>query len=155
MGLKLAYIGEGEFDYQTSDDGSRLVTDDGLETAVTISLFTDCAATADELIEYGFAADQNRGWWGDDYPDVEGDVMGSRLWLLERSKRNEETLAAAIEYAQAALAWLIDDGVAKTVTATAAWSHHILRLSIEIVRKDGKRWAAVWNATSGELLEAA
>lgn len=44
-------------------EGGRLVTDDGLRTAILISLFTDARANDDDpLPEPG--ADR-RGWWGD------------------------------------------------------------------------------------------
>jgi phage gp46-like protein len=154
MTIRIAYIGEGEYDYVNSDG---LEQDDGLETSVIISLFTDAPATADELASHGFTADQNRGWWGDDYPEVEGDVWGSLLWLLERSKRDDETLAEAKEFAERCLAWLVDDGVAQSITASTAWHPptSFLRLEIEVIRMDGKRWSRVWNATSDEILESA
>ncbi len=152
--LKLVYTTAG-FDLVVED--GRLATDDGLQTAVILSLFTDARATADELAAAGLSADQNRGSWQDDYPEVEGDVWGSKLWLLARAKRTDETLARAKAYAERALAWLAEDRVAKRVTVGASWYARtgLLVLTVDIERDAAPRWRAVWNAVSGELLEAA
>lgn len=95
--------------------GPDLVTDSGLETAVIISLFTDRRAAADDAIE----GDDRRGWWGDAYPEQAGDLLGSRLWLLSREKQLPEVLRRAEEYAREALQWLVTDGVARSITASA------------------------------------
>ena len=59
------------------------------------------------------------GWWGDSFAPVEGDRIGSRLWLLARAKLLADTPAKAKEYAQEALQWLLDDGVAAKVDVQA------------------------------------
>ena len=43
--------------------GGDLATDDGLRTAVIISLFTDARARADDPLPEADA--DRRGWWGD------------------------------------------------------------------------------------------
>lgn len=151
--LKIAYTDAG-FDL-VNDNG--LQSDDGLQTAVIVSLFTDRRATPDELAEAGLPADQNRGSWQDDYPETDGDVEGSKLWLLARAKRTDETLARAKGYAEDALAWLVADGVALRVIVVASW-HGLtgyLVIAIDIERARAPRWRRVWDAISGELLEAA
>ena len=62
---------------------------DDLITALTVSLFTDRrAADDDELLD---GSDDRRGWWGDNAAAP----LGSRLWMLERSKRTQQTLQLA------------------------------------------------------------
>lgn len=95
--------------------GPGFEEDDGLESAVVISLFTDRRAESDDEVE----GDDRRGWWGDLFPAVEGDRIGSRLWLLSREKQLPSVLIRAREYASEALQWLIDDGVASAVTVEA------------------------------------
>jgi len=92
-------------------DKGDLQHDGGLESAVRISLFTDRRANDDdELIDPN--RDDKRGWWGDLVsPEVEGDKIGSRLWLLSRSKTIEQTLVLAKEYTEEALTWMIEDRV--------------------------------------------
>ncbi len=69
----------------TRTDGN-LDTDEGLETAVTISLFTDARAGEAD----GVSTEQDpRGWWGSAFLSPEGDI-GSKLWLMFRNKLTNE-----------------------------------------------------------------
>lgn len=130
-----------------------LTEDDGLDTAVIHSLFTDRRADPDDALP-GDSGDR-RGTWMDAYADVEGDKMGSRLWLLARAKLLPGTVIKVREYCEEALAWLIRDGVAKEVNvSTEIIRNHplgIIAATIEIVKPDGaatrykfdKLWSAV------------
>lgn len=89
--------------------------DDGLETAVIVSLFTDRVAESGDA---GVVATARRGWWGDAFAESR-DRIGSRLWLLAREKRTPAVLGRAELYAREALQWLVDDGVARGVTVVA------------------------------------
>lgn len=86
-----------------------------LVRAVIISLFSWRRANADDDLP----GNERMGWWGDTTATIPNDRIGSRLWLLDRSKITSTTIARAIEYAQEALAWLIADGVASDITVTA------------------------------------
>lgn len=107
------------WDVNAADFGiedNDLVTDDGLETAVALSLFTDRRAEDGDVLP-DLETDR-RGWWADDAtasPVVAGDRFGSRLWLLARSKDNADYRVRAVEYAREALQWLLDDKVASNV----------------------------------------
>lgn len=93
-----------------------LTRDDGLETAVILSLFSDRLAREDDVLPSG---DDRRGWWADAYAEDEGDAWGSRLWLLSREKQMAEVLRRAEEYAREALAWMIEDRVVASVNCQA------------------------------------
>lgn len=128
-------------------DGFDLATDDGLETAVILSLFTDAPAGADDPLPEGET--DRRGWWADAYPPVAGDVIGSRLWLLSREKQLPAALNRAREYAATALAWLVTDGAAQRVDIDAeAVRAGVLGLAIAIHRPDNNvarfRFQALW-----------
>lgn len=112
--------------------GPSMADDDGLETAVVLSLFTDrVAAEGDTTVE----PTARRGWWGDAYPEVLGDQIGSRLWQLAREKQLPQVLARAELYAREALQWLIDDGVASSVAVQAEQvSQGVLGLAITVTR---------------------
>lgn len=101
----------GEFDIKRN--GLLLATDETLETAVIISLFTDRRARPDH--ELPGQNDSKRGWWGDALSDIEGDETGSWLWHLYREKATDETLNRAREYALDALQWLLHDRIASHV----------------------------------------
>jgi phage gp46-like protein len=96
--------------------GPGFAEEDGLETAVIISLFSDRRAEADDILPDG--GDDRRGYWGDAYAEIAGDLIGSRLWLLEREKQLPDVQRRAKEYADEALAWLVIDGVADRVLTT-------------------------------------
>jgi phage gp46-like protein len=114
-------------------DGMGLTEDDGIETAVIISLFTDRRANADDIIPDG--SKDGRGWWGDGFADVKNDRIGSRLWLLSREKQLRIVLVRAQQYAEEALKWLIDDGVAESVEVLASIPRSgILGLQVSITR---------------------
>lgn len=129
-------------DWQLS--GPALLADDGLETAVVLSLFTDRVAEDGEA-----PPAERRGWWADAYADIPGDLVGSRLWLLWREKQTPQTLARAEAYAREALQWLVDDGVAGAVAVTAEWVRAgVLGLGITITRSGAPvvsyRFDAFW-----------
>lgn len=105
---------EWESDLSLSD--GDLAVDQGLETAVLISLFTD--RRADEREELPAGETSRRGWWGDSFA-ADSDKVGSRLWLLHREKSLAEVAARAEDYAREALAWLIEDGVSDKTTVKA------------------------------------
>jgi phage gp46-like protein len=77
-----------------------------LTRSVLISLFTWRRAADDDALD----DDERFGWWGDTFPTVADDRIGSRLWLLRRVKLTRQTQMDAEFYAREALQWLIDDG---------------------------------------------
>lgn len=129
--------------------GPNLAEDDGLETAVVLSLFTDRRAEDGDPLPGN--AEDRRGWWGDSFPSAPGDRIGSRLWLLNREKQIPVVLTRAREYALEALQWLVDDGVARAINVTAEIVRAgVLGLGIEIVRSDAPvaryRFETFWKA---------
>ena len=139
-------------------DGA-LSTDDGMRTAILISLFTDARAPAGaELPERG--ADQG-GWWGNDFPadDTRGGELGSTLWLLRRAKVTRAVIEQARQAALSALAWLIEDGVVSALDVEAeaqaeGGTLQRLALGIWLERPAGparQRFDFVWNASTGVL----
>lgn len=129
-------------------DGADLATDDGLHTAVMLSLFLDRRADADDGIELG---QDPRGWWGDTFADVQGDQVGSKLWLLAREKQLPSVATRARQYAIDALAWLIDDGIAEAVDVQAEWVRRgLLGLFVSISRPSkppfNRQYQYVWSA---------
>lgn len=91
-----------------------LATERGLLTAALLSLFLDRRAAIDDVPPSGDPTDL-RGWWGDQFLPVPGDRFGSRLWLLDRSKRNGETVQRAKGYVLEALAWMVEDRVVSSL----------------------------------------
>lgn len=108
--------------------------DDGLETAVLISLFSDARATDDMIAAIDKDGDL-RGFWGDIARP--GDSTGSLLWTIKRAKQLTSVLSAARGFCQIALNWLIDDKVADRVdvrTSYLAPASGVMIIEIDIYR---------------------
>lgn len=116
-----------------------------LRTAVLLSIFCDARATPDELRRHG--GDDARGYWGDVLALVEDDEWGSKLWLLLRESQTAETLNRAKRYLEDALAWIIEDGIARTVSVITAWyGQGRMKITIQSTKPDGvpSRFDFVW-----------
>jgi phage gp46-like protein len=81
-----------------------------LKTAALISLFTWRRARPDDVLP-----DKSMGRKGCWIDAVQGREMGSRLWLLQREKQTRAVVQRAKEYAEEALAWLVEDGVCSSI----------------------------------------
>jgi len=112
---------------------SDLASDRGLETAVALSLFTDRRAETDDTPPSGDARDR-RGWWADQFAAVAGDRIGSRLWLLDRSKRVNETVLRATEYVREALAWMLEDRVVASIDVDVETTDAALLIAVGLQR---------------------
>ena len=122
---------------------------DPLVRAVIISLFTWRRAHDDDVLPN--TGMSRMGWWGDSFPPVANDRIGSRLWLLARSKLTDSTAQQAQDYAEEALQWLIDDGVAARVDVSATRRGiSTLALACTVVNRSGAvaarlQFANLWN----------
>lgn len=110
-----------------------VAADQELTTSVILSLFTDRRAENDDTPPSGDANDR-RGWWGDEFAEIEGDRIGSRLWLLDRSKRTNETALRATEYVREALAWMIEDKVVASVDVAVDATDKALLIAVGLQR---------------------
>ncbi|WP_313430920.1 phage GP46 family protein [Pseudomonas sp.] len=106
-----------------SDEGSE----QAWQRAVVISLLTWRRADEGDLLD----DDQRYGWWGDTFPTVERDRIGSRLWQLRRRTLTDDTVRDAEAFARESLAWLDDDDRVAAVTVTA--SREVTRLNLQVV----------------------
>lgn len=134
----------GDFELNTGD----LVREEGLETAVMISLFTDRRVNEYENPDN---VKDKRGWWGDLLSEIEEDQIGSKLWLLERETLSSETVERAKIYALEALEWLVEDGVAQNVDVIAEkQGRERLALEVKIYKYDDTmetfKYDDVWEA---------
>lgn len=125
-----------------------LASDRGMETAIGLSLFTDRRAQPDDVPPSGDSNDR-RGWCLDQFNAVEGDLFGSRLWLLDRSVSTNETARKADEYVREALAWMLEDRVATSIDVTITMATD--RMFIDVTpQRPGRdpvafRFAHVWD----------
>jgi phage gp46-like protein len=134
-----------------------LAMDDTLDTAVLISLLTDRQADPGDTLPPGNT--DPRGWWGDTaFVQSQGDnpldLIGSKLWL-RLGLLTQATLNQMAQDVLQALNWMIEDGVAQSVTCRPVQTGiGSAALPITIARSVGGQTAntsynAVWNATMG------
>ena len=116
--------------------GADLQADDGLDTAILVSLFTDARVRADELPP---GHSWRRGFWGDAIED-EPDTTGSKLWLLRREKATQDVLVRARGYVREALQWMLRDGVAVAVNVDTFYRPPgTMNIQVEVVTPDTSR----------------
>lgn len=123
-----------------------------LDRAIVISLFTWRRALPSDPVD----DTDLKGWWGDSFPPVADDRIGSRLWLLRRRTLVDSTVRDAITYAREALAWLVEDGhlISYEVEAERQ-GREVLAMRIIGIRADGQQerlaefndvWQVIQNA---------
>lgn len=121
---------------------------DNLTRAVIISLFTWRRADPDDDSELPM------GWWGDSYPTIQNDRIGSRLHLLQRTTLTNNTVELARGYLEQALAWLKDDGIVSRIAINVQRrGTEILTAEITLYRNDGSSqlitFDDLWSALNG------
>lgn len=125
--------------------GGNFVDDLDLETAVLISWFTERRLEPGD--DGADSLDYSGGWWGDSYAEIEGDKIGSRLWRLRREVATQSNLNKAKIWGEEPLQWMLEDGVAESITVTAERGKTPidLLLGVDIQKPDDAgRWSAVW-----------
>lgn len=95
----------GEGDLVEPDDCSDI------ETAAILSVACDASAQPDDPVR------ERRGYWGDAYARVAGDVVGSRLWELGEAIDTDDAMQRAEQYAKECFRWGLEDGTLESVTA--------------------------------------
>lgn len=119
-----------------------------LYRALIISLFTWRRKNTSDDSEHPY------GWWGDSYPSIANDKIGSRLYLLARSKLNNQTANFAKIYIKEAVQWMINDGLASRIDVSVKRIDlTVLAATINIFKEDGSneeyRFDNLWSKING------
>lgn len=134
-------------------EGGDLRLEDGLRTAVFVSLFSDGLADEDDELPDG--GPDRRGWWAEEVLEEDrGDAFGSKLWLLERAKLLDSTLVRAEQHVREALAWMLRAGIAERVEVAASrLDRTTMLLEVRLVRGNASERADLWTAELAADLE--
>ncbi len=132
-------------------ENGDLKLDHGLRTLILVSLFTDGRAPQLPGAAPLAVGDDPRGYWAD-HP---GERAGSLLWQLERQPMSEALAADFAARAAAALQWLVEEGIAESVTCTAEIAASGDRVDAQLVITRGRatRHQALFDAEV-EAIEA-
>jgi phage gp46-like protein len=121
------------FDISIGDNGD-LATDIDLKTSLLISILADRRSLNNDSIP------NSRGWVGDAIKEESATIIGSRIWLLGRRKQTNQTLQELEIYAQEALDWYVDQGIAEDYNLQVFHQDKlrgITGLDVELIRPEG------------------
>lgn len=131
--IRLLQDANGRFDIVL--ENGDLADEDGFDTAIYISLFTDALAPAAIVLK----PENRRGWIGNVVSPVIDRDLGGLLWLTEQSRLNQNTLNEAVSHARQALNWFVEDELAEKI-----------EVSGEIVPISGIRLTIIITVLHGE-----
>lgn len=138
----------GRFDIDI--ENGDLAHEDGFETAIWVSLFTDARAPSSKVT----LPEARRGWVGNTVSTVIGRDLGSLLWIAEQRRMNQDTVNEIVGYVQSALNWFVDDGLAARVEVSGEIvATYGIRLFIEITSPNGSttnQYVNLWELTGDQ-----
>jgi len=133
MAVDLALSKEAGF-FDLSITNGDFTSVDNFDTSITVALFADKRADETEIPP----AELRRGWWGNPFNGDATFELGSKLWLLYQARNTQDTLNSAIDFAQNALQWSIDDNHAEKVEVNALFTNGTLGLNVKIFRDQSR-----------------
>lgn len=117
-------------------DTGDFIRDETLETFVLVSLFTNARVEPEDSLD-----GDPMGFWGE---ELLGYNLGSKLWLLGRSKLVNQTFRLAEQYAKESLQPGIDTGLIESIESRAFKSaQNRLQLEVDLFKpsKDIEKYA--------------
>ena len=131
------------YDFKIGPNGD-IETEDQLDTAILVSLFTDRRASSAEVVKPQY----RRGWIGD--LETPADLYGSMLWLFEQSRLTGSVAAKIGSFGKLALDWMVRDGIATEVSARAIVKTTRVDLKVDLKKPNSPAEArsfALWENT--------
>lgn len=126
--LKLERQADGQtYDLIIGDSGD-FETTEGLDTTLLVSILSDARASESEIP----IPSQRGGWLGNLAFLRDNSQLGSLLWTIQQRRRTTGNLNIAIDQAQKALNWMVEDGIAQDVIVTGALSTVGADISIQV-----------------------
>ena len=89
-------------------ENGDFANEDGFDTAIWVSLFTDARATLSQVL----LPEKRRGWLGNITFDEQ---LGGFLWLVEQRRLTQDTLNETVDYARKSLNYLVDDNIVSKI----------------------------------------
>lgn len=135
---------QGLYDIQI--DGADFASAYGFETAIPTSYFTDARASSVQVEQ----ANRRRGWVGNIlFLDLDRE-LGGLLWILDQARIIQDTLNFAKTFAHDSLQWMIDDGMARSISIEVEQSNpRAIAIKTDIVTIDNTvlRYYTLWRNT--------
>lgn len=132
--------------YDLQIENSDFASAEGFESSIPTSLFSDARASAVQVQE----AQKRRGWIGNIlYAEIDRE-LGGLLWTLEQARLTQDTLNFARSYAEDSLQWMIDDGIARSISVTVERSDTrkvMVYIDILTIANTVQRYITLWRST--------
>lgn len=132
--IKLQLV-NGKYDIDWDENG-ELKTDEGLDTAILLSLFCNQRADESEVPQPVYRG----GYWGVDITDMQF----SKLWLVN-GRKTQDKLNQGVEFCNTALQWLIEKEYATNVETVASFTDNGIKLDISITKVNGIIESKIYN----------
>ena len=121
--------------------------EDGLDTALWVSLFTDARADESQVLQ----PESRRGWMGNLVSNVFERQLGGLLWLAEQRRLIQETLNEVEDYVRKSLDWMLEDGLARNIEVSGEIVPlNGLAVTITITTQEGStdsHYVPLWEVT--------
>lgn len=142
--IKLELV-DGYFDIAIED--GDFANEDGFDTAIWISLFTDARANISQVL----IPENRRGWLGNLVSSVQDRQLGGYLWLSEQRRLTQDTVNEITDYARKSLFWMIEDEIALKLEVEGDMDPpNGITIEIKITALDGttsKHFIEMWKVT--------
>lgn len=136
---------DGIFDISFADDGD-LTTTEGFDTALKMSIFCERRADASEIP----TARLRRGWIGNILSDVPDFEIGSKRWLFDQARMEDDTVNGITDAVRDSLTWLVEDGFLDNITASSTFNGTTIDTEVNLFRDSSrvdKQFFDTWRAT--------
>ncbi len=131
--IKILYNSETK-EYDIKYANGDLFRENGMTTALLMSLFTDRRANDDDVLPN---PEDKRGWWGD-LLETDGDKIGSRLWLLS-GKKDQSALNFTYDAIKEAVQWFVNDGLWQKFNISVEYIGSILAFQLDAYYANGQK----------------
>ena len=132
--LDIELVQQPDLSYDIEFENGDFKIDDGLETALIVSILSDRRASESQV----FQPELRRGWIGDLVTTLPGYKLGSHIWLSEQARVTQETLSTIQDSAEKSLNWMLSASLILKVEAKATiTSKDNILLTITITSPDG------------------
>ena len=141
------YLELTDYGFDLAIENGDFKNQDGMDTALNVSLFTDARATREQVV----VPENRRGWLGNIVSEVAERQLGGYLWLTEQRRLTQDTLNEVVDYCRKSLVWLLEDNVCLGLEVTGAIVPRTgIALNVDITARNGatdSHYFPLWEVT--------
>ena len=139
--ILLEKVNDDYYDISFQENGDFMLTD-GLEMAFLMSVLCDKRADVSEVT----LPQYRRGDWSNELNEVEDYEVGSKFWLLDQARANDESVNFGNEAIADGLDWAIEDKLIKSVESIGEILYRGITFTVNITQANNKIETYQFNA---------